>query len=323
VGRGEHMRRMQDSRASRPSATARTGSCECESSCRLALRLVANKRGPSALLLCLLLVGCSAATRGTPNRLFPADTELQSVGRAVSEPGFSTLPAVDEIARNHVISARMYAIDIEYTEFENALLRERQRVGFWATTTALGLNGAVPLTSSSWNKNILSGAAEFVTGTQAAYNKEILLASTIQVLINTMRKSRDEVKAKIIAKRRQSILDYPLGDALADAEEYHRAGTLMSGVLEATQTTSTAARAAANAKQSIETEVIQGVAKDESYKRLRNYLYPGGRLSTERMKRVSEILAARGDQRPLWLIMANPAASDVRIQLLQEAQKPN
>lgn len=272
-----------------------------------------------------LMGGCITSTRGAPERLYPANQELLSIANDIEAARKADYWTMDDdsraVFRNELVSARMYAIDLQYTEFENALLRERQRVGFWATTATLGLNGAVPFVSSSFDKNLLSGAAEFVTGTNAAYNREILLASTIQVIINQMRAGRDDVKSRILLKRNKAIRDYPLGDALADVEAYHRAGTLASGVLEATKTTSEDAQRAEETKAAIE---ISGVATDQSYVSLRAYLYPDGvNPSDERIEKIRGILRARNEKRPLWLILQDPSAADVRAEVLREALRTN
>jgi len=141
--------------------------------------------------------------------------------------------------RNEIIAARMYAIDLQYTEYEAALTHERQNAGFATLTAAEGLNTVGTLVGGAATKGILSGVAGFVTAEKGHYESEILLAKTVEIIDKQMRASRHDVATHILTKMEQSVIDYPLSGAFSDLEDYYRAGTLVSGVMEASTTVGT------------------------------------------------------------------------------------
>lgn len=175
------------------------------------------------LLASMAVVGCSASQKGAPDRLGYVEQELVALNVALTQEAAQRYVATDPDARatyrNELVAARTYAVDVRYTEFESALLRERQNVGFLASTAGLVLTTAGPLTGSVRIKDYLSGGASVINGGRAAFNEEILLKLTIQAIVNQMRASRDKVKTRILQKRDFSAGDYPLAMALADVED--------------------------------------------------------------------------------------------------------
>lgn len=259
----------------------------------------------------VLLAGCLAANRGAPARatqidLGLTDDQLDYYGKAP--------PNLQQSYRNELVAARMYAIDMNYTEFEGALMRERQNIGFLSTTATLGLTGAVPLVDSTTTKDILGAAGAFVTGTRSAYYDEVLLKSTVQMIINQMRANRDAQKAKIIQKRDQSTIQYPLGDALSDVEAYYRAGTLVSGIVEAAETVSEKAAIIEASKDYVE---INGIAEDASYQTLKAYLYEGGTYHKDRASQLRGILNSTHPGLRLVDVIEDPDKASIRTELLK------
>ena len=195
----------------------------------------------AVVLLAAALSGCIASTRN-PERLIPVPVEMEAL--AVDQ---STLIASYNDAirgnsagartiRNEIITRRMYAIDVQYTQYENALTREGQEIGFGALTTATGLSSAATLVAGSTTKSILSAAATGVLATKGHYESEILLAQTIRTIQKQMRASRNAISMNILAKMNQSVADYPLWSALSDVEDYYNAGTLTTGIIDTSTT---------------------------------------------------------------------------------------
>jgi hypothetical protein len=144
-------------------------------------------------------------------------------------------PAARSI-RNEIITRRMYAIDVQYTQYETALTRERQEVGFGTLTTAEGLSTAATLVVPAATKTILSGLATATIAVKGHYDSEILLAQTMRTIQKQMRASRNIIATNISAKMAQSVADYPLWAALSDVEDYYNAGTLTTGIIDASTT---------------------------------------------------------------------------------------
>jgi hypothetical protein len=82
----------------------------------------------------------------------------------------------------------------------------------------------------------LSGLTTAVVAVKGHYDSEILLAQTMRTIQKQMRASRNAISAHITARMALDIADYPLSAAMGDLEDYYRAGTLTSGVIDASTT---------------------------------------------------------------------------------------
>jgi hypothetical protein len=193
------------------------------------------------IALTITLAGCIPSTR-TPERLYPVVDEMNVV-RATQEElvrqynmyVFSA-PAQAKLIRNEIVAQRMYAIDVQYTQYETALTREGQEVGFGALTTAGALGTASTLFTPVVTKSVLSGLSTAVLATKGYYDSEILIAQTIRTIQKQMRASRNLIAANISTKVVQSVTEYPLSAALSDLEDYYSAGTLTTGVIDTSTT---------------------------------------------------------------------------------------
>lgn len=248
----------------------------------------------------------------------PINDEMPTIQKILADPNYIAADEFQRVVyRNEIVAMRMYAIDLSYTQFENGLLRERQGVGFAATTTSLALNTAAPLTAAKQTKDILSATAGFITSSRSAYENEILLKATYQVIVSQMRANRDEVKAKILQKIDQPISRYPLGSALSDVEEYYRAGTLASGVLKAGET---AARAAETAEaQKVRQEVIEVKPSiDDATLALDAYLYPNNKPDAARNAKFRQLLAQRGVAARTPFVLNDGSMAQTRLSIARE-----
>jgi hypothetical protein len=200
-------------------------------------------------LLCLiftsvLLSGCMRpAALSEPDRLYPVAQELEPVKVVYDDKSLwaNYMGSVDRTAfRNEVITARMYAIDVNYTEYEVRLTREGAEFDLATALANNGLTTASTLVTDPASKSILSGAASFVGFSGTAVNEKLLLKQTIQNIESGMRQARNEQASVIYANMRCNARDYPLGMALSDVELYYRAGTFASGLIKVTENISTA-----------------------------------------------------------------------------------
>jgi len=154
------------------------------------------------LTAALLVSGCISST-GNPERLIPVAVEMnalaadQSVQISAYEEAVRNNSALARSIRNEIITRRMYAIDVQYTQYENALTREGQEIGFGALTAATGLSTAATLVAPVVTKTILSAAATGVLETKGHYNSEVLLAQTIRTIQKQMRSSRNVIATNI------------------------------------------------------------------------------------------------------------------------------
>jgi hypothetical protein len=144
--------------------------------------------------------------------------------------------------RNDLIAARMYAIDINYTNYEANLTRERQGVGFGASAATIGLATASTLVTPVKTKDVLTALAGAVTGARAAYEDDILLAHSMQWVQTQMRSRRAQVAERILQGTKMPTSQYTMAEALSDLEDYYRAGTFTGGIISTTETVAADAR---------------------------------------------------------------------------------
>lgn len=191
-----------------------------------------------SLLIGLLVSGCFASLSEGPPRLYGVEEEMQGIRLSLSGFDLVRFNALDDIGRRKYrddwVTARMYAIDVQYTGYESALTRERQGVGFGAAAATIGLATGSTLAASTASKDILTSLAGAVTGARAAYENDILFAHSVQWIQTQMRAQRALVSARILRGLTLPITEYTLAAAASDLEEYYRAGTFTAGVLGTT-----------------------------------------------------------------------------------------
>jgi hypothetical protein len=195
----------------------------------------------------MLVSGCVTAVK-TPERLYSVDEETAALRKALDNPSLSWNAYADitnaeqqRAVRNNLITARMYAIDIQYTNYESALMHDAQEGDFIAKAASLTLTTTASLIPVAQTSRTLSGIATGVTGIDDAYNEKVLRAQLIQNIQSAMRISRHDQAAIIYANMKCSSVDYTLPMALSDLETYYRAGTVTGGIIKLTQTVSKAA----------------------------------------------------------------------------------
>jgi hypothetical protein len=253
--------------------------------------------------LAALVCGCKTI-EGGPERLYPIADEvararglLDGVGdwRGLEAQYYAVTPATSaapdeerKYLRNEIIARRMYLIDVEYSEYETALTTERQKFGFLTTTAATGLGIASTLTTPLRSAQLLSGIGAGVLGARGAYDSEVVLAKTIQIVQGHMRAERANVATtQILPRRTESTITYPLSAALRDLEDYYLAGTFTSGLIPALRESGNAAEVAADAKA----RVVRGVwGPDNSTVALEQFLRPNGILNRPRLACVNSCL---------------------------------
>lgn len=197
----------------------------------------------------LTLAGCVSdgaclPTRcGGPERLIPIETELAPIREGYDYPNvlaaYRDAPSDQQrmAIRNEFLYERIYAIDVYYTAYEENLTREGEDQGFLAAVTNAALTGTAALIPVQQTTRILAGIAAGLTTADQAYNKQYLLSKTVQILQSQMRSDRADILTHIIARTGYDTTKYPLGMAMADLEQYYRAGTLSGAFISLGQTT--------------------------------------------------------------------------------------
>ena len=140
-----------------------------------------------------MVSGCwRPAALSEPERLYSVNDELQPVRLAYQDNDLWAryLASGDRTGfRNEIITARMYAIDVNYTEYEIRLTREGAEFDVATAIANNGLTTASTLIVDPATKSVLSGAASFVGFTGTAVNEKALLKQSIQHVQAGMRQS--------------------------------------------------------------------------------------------------------------------------------------
>lgn len=137
--------------------------------------------------------------------------------------------------------------DYEYKRYVDLLRRGTSWSGFGAQTASIGLNTAGALTTSGTTK-ILSGIAGAVTGTSAAFSKNVLFDQSITTFIGRMDKLRAEKLTDIRNKLNNTSYRYGYTEAYRDIEDYGHKGSLDAALTDVAANNATPTPTAAGAK---------------------------------------------------------------------------
>jgi hypothetical protein len=191
------------------------------------------------LLQAILLVSGCAAFMGFPSRVTDRSADLEALQSAIDANAIKTcldvkVPNDAEACRNKLIAARTYAVDIQFSAFEEDLFRQAREAGFAATLATLGLTAAGAVAGGGTTQ-VLSAIAAGITGSRAAFEREVLAERTVLAIHTSMRANRMIVLARIRRGLTQSVSDYPLAAGLTDVEDYYFQGTVLGALIGITK----------------------------------------------------------------------------------------
>ena len=198
------------------------------------------------LLQAILLMSGCAALSGFPERATDPIQDLDQLKSYIDATAITTClndkpPTVD--CRNKVITARMLATDIRFSEFEESLFKRTREAGFGATLATLGLTSGAAF-AGGMTSQVLAGVAAFIIGAREAFQKEVLAERTVVAIHTAMRANRARVALRLRTGLSQSIDQYPLALGLSDLNDYYNAGTVLGALIGITETVGVEARRA-------------------------------------------------------------------------------
>ena len=189
------------------------------------------------------LAGC-ANFDGYPKRATEPVDDLKTLAPAINADAVTAcLAAPTATCRNQLVGARMYAMDIRFSQFEETMFRETRTGGFGATLATMGLTGAAAL-SSGGTSQVLAGISAFIIGGREAFEKEILAERTVVAIHTAMRSRRAEVALRLRTGLQQPLRQYPVATALGDLNDYYNAGTVLGALTGITETVGASAQKA-------------------------------------------------------------------------------
>jgi hypothetical protein len=194
-----------------------------------------------------------------------------------------------EACRNKIIAARTYAIDIQFSAFEQDLFRQAREAGFAVTLTTLGLNAAGAVAGGA-TPQLLSAIAAGLTGSRVAFEREVLAERTVLAIHTSMRANRMIVLARIRLGMTQSVSQYPLAAGLTDVEDYYFQGTVLGALIGITKAVGVKADEAERGLA-----IATGLSQSEASRALRAYANEPGLSQDEADARFDNIIKAYKD----------------------------
>ena len=189
------------------------------------------------LYICALgmaVSGCSQFWNGPP-RVHSVSEEIQALKKLTGLPDFAQFRTLSsdqqKTYRDAYVAERLYGIDIIYSDYFNRVTRERQGTAFAGDIAVIGLNAASTLSGGAATKTVYTVLAGATGAARSDFDKDVMAAQTLQVLLNKMESSRLEIRKDILDGLKLPIDAYPFAAALAHLEDYYRAGTV-AGALE-------------------------------------------------------------------------------------------
>ncbi|MEY2487747.1 MAG: hypothetical protein QOH39_3395 [Verrucomicrobiota bacterium] len=166
----------------------------------------------------ICLAGCATADHSSKAVAKQWNSRFNATdGTTPWTAGTPTMPVADFVYEGIAVK------DYEYKKYVDLIRRGTSWSGFGAQTAAIGLNAAGTLTTSGTTK-VLSGIAGAVTGTSAAFSKNILFDQSITTFVGRMDALRAEKLTHI--QERLTHNDYGFAEAYRDVEDYGRLGSL-------------------------------------------------------------------------------------------------
>jgi len=197
----------------------------------------------AVILIAPLLSGC-AAFSGFPQRATDPKIDLERLGSHIGADAITACLAEPTLScRNKLITARMHATDIRFSEFEESLFRQTREAGFGATLATLGLTSAAAFAGGNTSQ-VLSGIAAFIIGAREGFQKEVLAERTVVAIHTAMRANRARIALRLRMGLSQSIDQYPLALGLSELNDYYNAGTVLGALIGITETVGVEARKA-------------------------------------------------------------------------------
>lgn len=185
---------------------------------------------------CLVaLSGCSSIAGG-PEPVITANEEVSTLkplfdSTNVSAYFYQRDQKERRVLRDQIISARLYAADVRFSEYTQSLTQELRSGAFGADLTSILLSGIASVSDPGQKTKIMAGLDTALKGGRQAFTKEILIDRTLPILITQMRSDR-----KVIATEIWNNLNkfddraYPLPLALSHLNEYYHAGTVVGAL---------------------------------------------------------------------------------------------
>lgn len=226
------------------------------------------------LTIILALASCSAAYKGFPDRVVKPEEELETLKTFITTKTteYNELDSIYELKRrglrNEIINARIAAIDIQFSAFQQKLRGEGINLNVGTDIITLGLGAAGGLVSGGTSQ-VLSATTTAVTGLKGSVDKNAFFEETMPALFAQMIAQRKKVLVRIRKGLNTSTSDYPLQQGTADLLDYKYAGSIPGSIATIVEDAGTTA-----SKATEEINKTLAFKMDKSAASLKDFLGP-------------------------------------------------
>lgn len=191
---------------------------------------------PVLSAVCMIsLAGC-ASISGGPAPIIASSEEIN-----ILKPVFDSNqvlayfseqnPETRRALRDQIISARLYASDIKFSEYTQSITQELRSGAFGTDFASILLSGLASVSEPSQRTKIMAGLDTALKGGRQAFTKEILVDRTLPLLITQMGTDRKRISSQIWDNlANHNDMEYPLPLALSHLNEYYHAGTVVGAL---------------------------------------------------------------------------------------------
>lgn len=187
------------------------------------------------IALSLFCVSCSAI-KSYPDRTSNPQDQLSKLSWCFTDD-LRNVPSGQNptVRRNDVINCRIYAIDLQFTLFEQSIAQESISLNTGVDLAVVGLGAATTVVNGAAVKSILGAISGGITGGKGIIDKDIFYSKTMPALLSQMEAQRKTQLLIIRTRLRSSADEYSLSEALIDVENYYKAGSIpaaLQGIVE-------------------------------------------------------------------------------------------
>ncbi len=236
-----------------------------------------------------------ASLNGGPKRVVDIDIEIEALQtlfnfEKVKEYFNEPLNSNNRKSiRDKIVTAKLYAIDLQFTVYAQGLGRELRSSPFGLDLASLLLTGTATVLTQGTATRILSGVDTALKGGQQSFSKNILIDKTLDVLLTQMMANRKKIATQIwTSLLKHDDSKYPLPLALSQLEDYYQAGTIAGAFMSISKSASDNAE---EATKKFENEVIKVPYGENNNTKLLNDYVDSVTGSSEELKRLKKIEA--------------------------------
>ncbi|WP_165190027.1 hypothetical protein [Caulobacter soli] len=182
-------------------------------------------------LLTLLGFGEASSASRKDDRLTQERMRLEAALAAFYEPLNDDFgPAEDR--RDRLQARLLGASDANCATFAQTIYGTQASSNFIFGGLATSLAGAGAITTNQQTARLLSGLAGISSGLRTEANEDFFRKQWMEAVVKAINTSRDKMRADMTVRQAQSISDYPVEAAIADAIRYNGECSLVAGMKE-------------------------------------------------------------------------------------------